>query len=165
VQRSPLPYPHRSRTGAAFLTLALALLPVAALAGPNKDFEGEWVLDTAKSKNLGDLQRAVQTITLEGENVKIERNITRTEQDPVSFSYTYLTDGNIHKVVGPADFERDVTAEWDGKKLVVKWTFTFQAFEIDAEEIWRTRRKGLEIKRTFSTPGGERIQKLMFTRP
>lgn len=150
---------------AALLTLALALLPSLAVAGPNKDFVGEWVLDTAESKNLGDLQKATQTITLEGENVKIERNITRTEQDPVSFGYTYLTDGSLHKVVGPADFERDVTAKWDGKKLVVKWTFTFQAFEIDAEEVWRIKRKGLEIKRTFTTPGGERLQKLIFTRP
>ena len=154
---------HLSR--AALLTTALALLPLTALAGPNGDFEGEWVLNTAKSKNLGELQRATQTITLEGENVRVWRDITRTEQGTVDYEYVYLTDGNVHKVVGPADFERNVTAKWDGKKLVVKWTFTFQAFEIDAEEVWRIRRKGLEIKRKFKTPGGERLQKLMFTRP
>jgi hypothetical protein len=156
--------PLRPRS-AAFLILALALLPSLAAAGPNKDFVGEWVLDAAESTNLGDLQKASQTITLDGQNLKIERNITRTEQDPVSFGYTYLTDGSLHKVVGPADFERDITAKWDGKKLVVKWTFTFQAFEIDAEEVWRIKRKGLEIQRTFKTPGGERLQKLIFIRP
>jgi hypothetical protein len=149
----------------ALVIMALALLPSAASAGPNGDFEGEWVLDYAKSKNLRDLQAATQKITLEGENVRVYRKITRTEQEPVDYEYVYLTDGNVHKVVGPADFERDVTAKWDGKKLVVKWTFMFQAFEIDAEEVWRKRRKGLEIKRTFKTPGGESIQKLMFIRP
>ena len=143
---------------------ALLLAPLAAFA--NSDFEGEWKLDLERSRgDLGELTAATQVITIEEKNVKVSRHVERGMEDPYDLEYVYLTNGAPHKVVGPGEFEREVTAEWDGKELVVKWTVVFNEIQIPAVETWKKRRAGLEMKRIFSTPIGDREVRLFFVRP
>ena len=147
--------------------IAAAVLLLAPLAGSaNSDFEGEWKLDMERSRGeLGPLTAATQVITLDGKNVKVSRHVERGAEEPQEIEYLYLTNGAPHKVVGPGDFEREVTAEWDGDKLVVKWTFLFNEIEIPAVETWKMKRAGLEMKRVFTTPVGDRELRLFFVRP
>ena len=143
---------------------ALTLVPLGASA--NSDFEGEWKLDLERSRgDLGQLTGATQVITLDGKNVKVSRHVERGAEEPQDIEYVYLTNGVPHKVLGPGDFEREVTAEWDGKELVVKWTFLFNAIEIPAVETWKMKRAGLEVKQVYTTPMGDRELRLFFVRP
>ncbi len=143
---------------------ALLLVPLGAFA--NSDFEGEWKLDLERSRgDLGQLTAATQVIMLDGKNVKVSRHVERGAEDPQEIEYVYLTNGAPHKVLGPGDFEREVTAEWKGKELVVKWTLEFNQIEIPAVETWKMKRAGLEMKRVFTTPIGDREVRLFFVRP
>ena len=143
---------------------ALLLAPLAASA--NSDFEGEWKLDLEKSRgDLGELTAATQVITLEDKNLKVSRHVERGAEEPQNFEYVYVTNGVAHKVVGPGEFEREVTAKWDGKELVVKWTMLFNEIEIPTVETWKKRRSGLEMKRVFTTPIGDREIRMFFVRP
>ena len=143
---------------------ALLIAPLAAAA--NSDFEGEWKLDLDRSRGeLGELTAATQVITLEDKNVRVSRHVENAGRDPQEIEYVYLTTGIPHKVAGPGDFEREVTAKWDGKELVVKWTFEINAIEIPVVETWKKKRSGLEMKRVFTTPIGDREVRLFFVRP
>lgn len=144
------------------LAAALLLAPIAAPAGANGDFAGDWVFDAKRSKNT-DLREATQRVTLEGDDVRVQRTVTRGNLDPEQFEFVYLTNGNPHKVVG--QFEREVTAVWDGKELRVEWTFDVRGFEVAAQEIWKKKRAGLEIKYKFKAGGTENTSKLFFVRP
>ncbi len=148
------------------LIAAAALLLVPLAASGNSEFEGEWKLDLEKSRgDLGELTAATQLITLEGKNLKVSRHVERGAEEPQDFEYVYLTSGDLHKVVGPGEFEREVTAKWKGKELVVKWTLLFNEIEIPTVETWKKRRSGLEMKRVFSTPIGDREVRMFFVRP
>jgi hypothetical protein len=138
---------------------------VTPLAEANPKFEGDWVMVVDKSKGLRGLNSLTQKVTLEGENVKVERTGQNGELAPESYEYTYLTNGEEHHVVGPVSFPRDVTAEWKGKKLVVEWEMQNSGVSVSAKETWKTRKGGLEIKRTFNSPAGNFVQKLYFVRP
>lgn len=141
---------------------ALCLAPLAASA--NSDFEGEWVLNVEKSRGLDGISAATQAITLEGKNVRVARHVEPAGNEPFDIEYVYLTHGNVH-TVGPENFSRDVTAEWKGNRLVVKWTIDYQGIEVKAEETWKKKRAGLEMKRVFTHPAGESVQKFIFVRP
>ena len=150
------------------LVASATLLAPPSLAWANSDFEGEWVLDMKRSSGLGRLTSGKQTVTLEGKNLRISRTVSFGKDDPVSFEYVYVADGNVHKVVGPPEFERDVTAEWKGllsKRLEVKWTMEFQGVTIPSTEIWEKKSRGVQLRRTFKTPMGSREQELYFVRP
>ncbi len=142
---------------------ALLLAPLAASA--NSDFEGEWKLDVERSREIGETTGAKQVIKLEGKNVQVSRQVERGGEDPYDVEYLYLTGGDPHKVVGPGDFERQVTAKWDGKRLIVKWTLDFNGIEIPTVETWKMKRAGLEVKQVYTTPMGEREVRLFFVRP
>ena len=126
------------------------------------------MLDPKRSEGLGQLRDATQTVSLEGTNLKVQRTIHFGENEPETFEFVYLANGQLHRIVGPQEFERDVTAEWKGwggKKLEVKWTFEIMGFSIDAIEIWELKKAGLRLSREFDTPRGKREQKVYFVRP
>ena len=93
------------------------------------------------------------------------RRVERRAEDPYDVEYLYLTSGDPHKVVGPGDFEREVTAKWEGKKLVVKWTIDFNGIEVLAVETWKMKRAGLEVKQVYTAPMGGRELRMFFVRP
>lgn len=135
------------------LALALLLAPCTALAGANDYFAGEWVLDTKRTDPGPATPLAIeQTVTLEGENVRVARTVQRPLVEPVSYEYIYDTSGAKHLVFD--EFPREVTAEWDGKDLKIEWSFPVQGFTINASEVWKKRRSGMMITYTFKPESG-----------
>jgi hypothetical protein len=153
---------------ATVMSLALGL---AADARANPKFEGHWELDTEASQNIPAVLKAVeQDVTVVDGNVSISRTFTPADPNspPGSVEYTYIVNGEAHSVANPPgspEPTREVTAEWKGKKLVVEWIAEFRGMDIPIKETWKTRKKGLEVKRTITTPNRNVVQKFQFVRP
>jgi hypothetical protein len=148
--------------------VAVALLMlVAPLAHANDKLAGEWVLDFEASKNLGPNPFEIeQTITIEGDKVKLHRIVRSADLEaPEIVEYTLDTSGEEHKIVGFQGAEREVTAQWKGKKLQIKWDGVGRFGPFDAVETWKKKKSGLEIKTVFSGAAGGFVMKSQFVRP
>jgi hypothetical protein len=157
--------PRNSVLMAAALILTLPLAPLTARAGANDYFAGEWVLDTKRTEpGAGVPTEIQQTVTFEGDNVRVTRTVQRPLVEPVSYEYIYDTSGAKHLVFD--EFPRQVTAGWDGGDLVVEWSFPVQTFTINASEVWKKRRSGMMITYTFTPESGDsNVAKFYLKRP
>lgn len=155
------------------LALAAMLWLPTSVAAENPNFAGEWVLVPEKSKNLGALTGAKQTLKLDGDQFTIARTVEFVEQEkPLEYEYVYTVDGEQHMVKDPTGLageagERETTAGWKGwggKRLEAKWNLIFSGITVKVTETWESKGKDLQIERKFENPVGETKHKHYYVR-
>ena len=151
-------------------SVCIAVLAASLFAPPafaNDRFAGDWVLDLAKSEGMRQKPRSlVQTVRIEDGNVGVHREFEPPEGEKQTVEFTYVTDGELHTIPAPRGRTRDVTAEWKGKKLVVRFEVEpREGLVVPIKETWRIKKGELLIKTNATTPMGQRVVKMYFTRP
>ena len=151
------------RFGITAVALGLLLAPIAGLA--EHPFDGHWVLDLKKSKNVG-VASSEQTVTVSDGQVDVSAKWRQAFREAQTLEYTLVTNGELHEVKGANDNHRNARVEWNGRSLEVRFEFDVQdgTVHIEAEEIWKLKRKNLVIQTTFTSPQGEYELKYVFVR-
>ena len=104
------------------ITLVVCLTAVARAQAPT-DFSGTWVLNPARSQNLGPMATMQDTATI----VQTSRGLTITDrarmmgQDSTR-ELNFDLAGKPVRNTGPMGDSNETVAKWDGAKLIVTWT-------------------------------------------
>jgi hypothetical protein len=159
----------------AALVFSIAL-PAAVMAQAKADFSGTWTFDEAKSDpaparaggggrgggRMGGAPATAMTIKQTPAELSMDRTTAQGAQTVV-----YKLDGtdSTNTIgMGPATSK----AVWDGARLVVTTTQTFQGrggeITINSKEVYSVVDNVLTIETTRTTPAGEQTRKLIYTK-
>jgi hypothetical protein len=164
---SPSGLVSRARACAA-LALAWVALAAPAMADQLSDLAGTWKKDMKLSDPpvQGENPESDLTLTVAGNKATIDQ-VVHFKAGDLKFQYSYLVDGQTHKVATPftQGAERDFTVNWKGDEMVVTTTLTMSVGTANLTERWKLKGKDkLEIKRTFETAVANRSTKTIYRR-
>ncbi len=160
---------HRAlRLSNALAAATLLATAAPALAGDLSELAGSWTKDVKLSDPgpTGANPAAELTMVVEGNEAKVDQTV-HLDQGPQSFKYSYIVDGQPHPAKHPffQGAERDITAEWKGDKLFVKWVMSNGQINVDITETWKLKGSDkVEVKRTFESPMGSSASKTVYRR-
>lgn len=154
------------RSRLAILGLAAAVLVAMPAFAGNDKFAGTWKKDLEKTEAPGEVWPEDMTVSVDGDNVTVDRVATNPEgkEFKINFTYKPTKDGyELPSMIGPP---RQITkARWKGKKLSVEFPREAQGMKGEIVETWTLRKKNLlEIKYTAKMPVGTFVQKHFYTR-
>ena len=157
------------RTILMLAALAFVAAPVLAQSAKT-DFSGSWSLNKEKSeipqgggggggRGMGPAEKLV--ITQKGNELVVQQG----EQ-----KYTLMLDGTASEIPGMRGQPMNVKTKWDGPKLVVEGTATFEGQQgkvtVTRKDTWSLEDGGqtLVLDRVSTTPMGERKVKAVYTK-
>ena len=158
------------KTRFVFLVAALTFF-VPALYAQHPDFSGTWVLNKAKSDYQMGRGGGAPDITLKvkqsGDTIKVneESNSERGRRDR---AYTLNINGQEQQIQGFMGRPATATAQWDGNKLAISTTMSFerqgQTMEMASDDTWSLSEDGkvLTIDGTTESSFGTRTSKRVF---
>ncbi len=158
------------RTRVVFLAVILVLL-VPVVYAQHSDFSGTWVLDKAKSDFQMGRGGGTPDITLKvkqtGDTIKVNEQFS-SEMGSRDRAYTLKINGEEQQIQGFMGRPATATAQWDGSKLVVSTTMSFerqgQKMEMASDDTWSLSQDGkvLTIDTTMESSFGTRTSKRVF---
>jgi hypothetical protein len=155
---------------ALLLGLALTLVGGTATAQDHPDFSGTWKLNAIKSDamrgrggQMGAPREILQTINQTADELTIEQEMGQNAR-----KLTYHLDGTESTNAGMRGGESKSTAKWDGKKLVIETTATFEgpngSMTMKSKEIRTLSDDGktMTVTTTTESPRGTNTRKMVF---
>ncbi len=99
------------------------VLGAVALAGPNPDFSGTWVLNNQKGRNLGMVAAVKETVVVAQTAARLTIDFTSTFMDDTTQrQVSYDLAGQPVPNENAMGERAETVARWDGPRLVVTWT-------------------------------------------
>jgi hypothetical protein len=104
--------------------IGVILAATAGLHGQSTpDFAGKWVLNTAKSKNLGMMAALEDTLTISQTPTELAiKDDASFQGQQTSRELHYNLTGKATTNEGPMGDRNETVAKWSGGKLVATWT-------------------------------------------
>lgn len=111
---------HLRITAASF---SLVVLAAAVSAQPQPNFSGTWVLNTAKSQNLGMMAALKDTLTIsQSAQALVIHDVSSFQGQENTRELRYDLAGKATSNDGPMGDRNDTVAQWVAGKLVATWT-------------------------------------------
>lgn len=158
------------RTRVVFFAVLLVFL-VPALYAQHPDFSGTWVLNKAKSDFRMGRGGGTPDIALKvkqtGNTIKVNEQFS-SEMGSRDRAYTLNMNGEEQQIQGFMGRPATATAQWDGSKLVISSTMSFerqgQTMEMASDDTWSLSQDGkvLTIDSTTESSFGTRTSKRVF---
>ena len=155
---------------ALLLGLALTLVGGTATAQDHPDFSGTWKLNAIKSDamrgrggQMGAPRDIILTINQTADELNIEQEVGQNAR-----KLTYYLDGRESTNAGMRGGESKSTAKWDGKKLVIETTATFEgqngSMTMKSKEVRTLSDDGktMTVTTTTESPRGTNTRKTVF---
>lgn len=149
----------RSLLPAALVAVALATVPVLAVAQARPDFSGKWQISQAKSSagatsNSANIAFPSELIIVQRPaELHVEGRFPRS--DP--FTTVYRLDGSEVTAGTPAGVAEKAKATWDGNMLVITArrvvASAFGDFVTDSKEVWTRTGNVLTITKSETSDG------------
>ena len=109
------------RDGVMLALMAVCVVTLSAQNAP--DFSGTWVLNTAKSQNIGMMSALQDTITVtQTAREIVVRHATSFQGQAGSREVRYDLAGKTGTNEGPMGDRNETVSKWVGEKLVTTWT-------------------------------------------
>ena len=108
----------------SFSLLLIALLTAAAWAATRPDFSGTWVLNHARSRNLGAMAAMQDSTTIRQTATGMEISDSAVFNGTAMPAQTtrYVFDGSSVANTGPTGVPSHTESRWEGAVLVTVWT-------------------------------------------
>jgi len=137
------------RTPALLLRLVtppiLFALFAATAGAQNAELAGSWRLDVGASderRNGPPLVETQLTISMAGDDVRIERAFTTPDGAGRAHQATFVTDGKPHDVQGLLTPTQTVRARWRKEKLQISYAVSRGGIALDVTEVWSLDKQG-----------------------
>ncbi len=154
-----------------FLPAVVVLFLIPGLYAQHPDFSGTWVLNKAKSDFQMGRGGGTPDVTLKvnqsSDSMKVNETFS-SEMGSRDRAYTLKLDGQEQQIQGFMGRPVTATAQWDGNKLIVSTTMSFerqgQQMEMASDDTWSLSPDGkvLTIDTTMESSFGTRTSKRVF---
>jgi hypothetical protein len=142
---------------------AVALLAGCTTTRPGPGLSGVWQLRPEASQLPHGDWAVTIALSLEGDDLLVERKLVRDSGRATLDRFRYRTDGASHRVPNGQPHEaplgwtddRDVVASWKGSALEVRYRRTIRGVEVPYREVWEL--EGPDVLQVRTTYQGDRV--------